>query len=79
MPGGAKTCKETVELFLDYLEGKLSPDDQRELDTHFEACPPCLDILRSYRAVPHICRKATDVSLPAEVADRLKEFLAKRR
>ncbi len=76
---GMKSCRETVELFLDYLEGRLPAADQAELDRHFEACPPCLDILRSYRAVPDICRDATAKSIPPEVADRLHRFLAERR
>jgi len=76
---GHKSCRETVELFLDYLEGRLPAEDQAELDLHFTACPPCHDILRSYRAVPDICRDATAATIPAEVADRLHRFLADKR
>ena len=74
-----KSCKECVDLLLDYLDGQLPADDQRALDEHFQACPPCLDILKSYRAVPHICREATAASMPPEVADRLRRFLAEKK
>jgi len=79
MGEGSKSCQECVDLFLDYLEGRLPADDQAALDAHFAACPPCLDILRSYRAVPRICREATAATLPPEVADRLHRFLADKQ
>jgi anti-sigma factor RsiW len=74
-----KTCKECVDLLMDYLEGRLPAEDQAALDRHFQACPPCLDIQRSYRAVPHICREATAASMPPEVGERLRRFLAEKR
>ena len=75
----AMTCRETIDLLLDYLEGRLSADDRAALDAHFAACPPCLDFVASYRETPRIVRDATDVSVPAEVAERLRRFLESKR
>ncbi len=73
------SCKDCLDLLTEFLEGTLSPEDQKELERHFAACPPCLDFLRSYREAPRICREATAVSAPPEVRERLRRFLSDRK
>ncbi len=51
-----RSCKELVDLMLDYLEGQLEPDAARDLDQHLADCPRCLDFLaeeliKAYQAV----------------------------
>jgi anti-sigma factor RsiW len=74
-----KTCRETIELLMDYLEGKLPPEDQEALKGHFANCPPCLAFVRSYQETPRIFRVATEVAIPTEVEKRLEEFLKEKR
>ncbi|HSA58843.1 MAG TPA: anti-sigma factor [bacterium] len=76
---GKKTCQETIELLMDYLEKRLSPEEHAALKEHFDECPPCLDFVRSYRETPRIVREATAVQIPPEVEQRLKDFLRKNR
>jgi anti-sigma factor (TIGR02949 family) len=73
------TCRETIDLFMDFVEGSLSPEDKQELDRHFAACPPCLEFLRSYEATPRILKRAAAQKMPPEVGERLKRFLEKKR
>ncbi len=73
-----RTCRETIDLLLDYLEGRLPASDQTALDEHFSACPPCLEFVRSYRETPRIFREVTRPSVPEEVRQRLEEFLRRR-
>jgi anti-sigma factor RsiW len=75
----AKTCEQTIALLLDYVEDRLSPQERAALDEHFVACPPCVEFLSSYRRVPEIVRRATDVTPPAEVSERLARVLADRK
>jgi anti-sigma factor RsiW len=69
------SCKHSIDRLLEYLDGTLPPEEKAKLDRHFKLCPPCLDLLRKYRAVPGICQKALDESLPDGAADRLTAFL----
>lgn len=71
------TCKECVDLLVDYLEGALPSDREKELDEHFMGCPPCLDFLDQYRASSKLCREAIETEMPGALADKLGEFLGK--
>jgi anti-sigma factor RsiW len=71
----SSTCRESIELMLEYLDGELSADVRARLEEHFGGCSPCEDFLKSYRATPNLCRKALARAMPGAVADRLTEFL----
>ncbi len=72
------SCKESVDLLLDYLEGEMPAAEQRHLEEHLQACPPCVDFLRTYRATPGLCRKALESKMPGELSERLTEFIRAR-
>ncbi len=74
-----RTCRETIDLLMDYLEGQLPPEEKAALDAHFSACKPCLDFVRSYRETPRLLRKATAAEIPPEVSERLAKFLKEKR
>ena len=59
----------------DFLDGAMSPEDEAHLKEHLEGCPPCVDFLRTYRATPELCRRALASQMPAEMSNRLMEFL----
>lgn len=71
------SCKECVDLLLDFLEGNLDPETTRRLDEHLSACPPCLNFLKSYRACTDMVHGLKDqqVEIPIELEQRLKGFL----
>ncbi len=70
------TCRESIDLLLEYLDGGLPEDVRAKLDEHFGGCQPCEEFLRSYRATPSVCQKAMAVKkMPGEVAARLTDFL----
>ena len=75
----SKTCKETIDLLIGFVEGLLPPDDRAALEAHLAACPPCVAFVNSYQATPGILRKALAVEMPAEVSERLRSFLRDRR
>lgn len=70
------TCKASLELLREYLEGELSPEVREKLEAHLGGCTPCEDFVRSYRATPELCRRALDANdVPDEVAESLTAFL----
>jgi anti-sigma factor RsiW len=73
MPGA--TCKDSVSLLLEYIDGSLADDVRARLEAHFGDCSPCEDFLKSYRATPHICRKALEAKMPKSFSDKLTSFL----
>lgn len=72
------TCKESIDLLLDYLDGDMPEEQARHLEEHLAACPPCIDFLRTYRATPDICRRALQKQMPQELSERLRDFLRQK-
>ena len=73
----ASTCKDSVELLLEYLDGKLNPELRAKLEAHLGGCSPCEVFWKSYSATPALCRKALAKEVPREVAAKLTDFLRK--
>lgn len=69
------TCKKSVDLLLDYLDGDLEGELRSKLEAHLGACPPCLEFLKAYEQTPRLCRKALSTKMPAELDDKLQAFL----
>ncbi len=71
----ANTCKECIDLLLDYVEGELPLDVRARLETHMGGCEPCDTFLKQYSATPGMCRMALAAKMPDNIAKRLTEFL----
>jgi predicted anti-sigma-YlaC factor YlaD len=71
------TCRDCVDLLMDYLEHSLDAEKQRHLDEHLASCPPCIHFLKSYRKCSELAGQLRDqrVQIPLELENRLKSFL----
>lgn len=69
------TCKDSINLLLEYLDKEMSEEERKHLESHLSGCSPCEDFLRTYRATPGMCKKALAARMPQEVASKLKDFL----
>ena len=69
------TCKEVVDLLLQYLDGEMTPELRAKLEEHFHGCSPCEEFLSQYRTTVGLCRKALEKRMPDAVSERLKSFL----
>lgn len=69
------SCKECLTLLVDYLDGRLEPEQERALDAHFSACPPCIDFVDQYRGASTLVRRAEGDAIPADVEGRLACFV----
>lgn len=69
-------CKECLDLLYDYLDGDLDPKASKELDEHFEDCPPCISFLNTYKSTTVLCRETLGkIEIPEAVQARLQEYL----
>lgn len=69
------SCKDSVGLLVDFLDGELSSDQEQHLHEHLAACPPCVDFLRTYKATPGLCKRALMRQMPTEMSDKLTSYL----
>jgi anti-sigma factor RsiW len=47
IPGAAMTCRETVRLICEYLEGRLSPGVADIVSRHIDRCSNCHMVLQA--------------------------------
>lgn len=69
-------CEECVERFADYVEGGLNEEQHAAVRAHLASCAACAQTLREYGAVSDLARRATDATMPPDVALRLRRLLA---
>ena len=69
------TCRELVELLIDFLDGDLPEERRRHIEEHLAFCPPCLTYLETYRVTIQLTRRLPDVPPPPELLERLKAAL----
>ena len=68
-------CAKVVDLLVDYLEGRLPPPAQANLERHLEACPTCVAHVKTYRSTVALLRSLRDEDLPPELRSTLRAFL----
>jgi anti-sigma factor (TIGR02949 family) len=69
------TCKDSIDLLLEFLDGEMPAEDAKHLEEHLSECPPCVDFLRTYKATPSLCKRALGKQMPKELATKLTDFL----
>ncbi|SEM28020.1 Putative zinc-finger [Stigmatella aurantiaca] len=69
------TCKDSINLLMNFLDGELSQEETQHLREHLQGCSPCVDFLRTYRATPGLCKRALAARMPQEVSEKLTEYL----
>lgn len=74
-----QTCQGVVDLLCDFIEGDLPTDEERELETHMEDCPPCLAFLKTYRKTSELCKVLRPEDIPPELTEKLQRFLEEFR
>jgi anti-sigma factor RsiW len=69
------TCRQTIDLLLEYLDGGLADDVRSKLEAHLGDCTPCEEFLATYKQTPGLCKRALMTRMPAEFAGKLTDFL----
>ena len=70
-------CRDIVRLLVDFLEHRLPPDVQVDLERHLSKCPRCLTQLKTYESTVALLRSVKEDDLPPELRWTLKAFLDK--
>ncbi len=60
-----------MELVTDYLEGVLSPVDQRRFEEHLATCPNCPEYIRQIKLTIDLSGRVTEESVPVDARDEL--------
>jgi anti-sigma factor RsiW len=71
-------CKQTFLLLSDYIEETLAPLDRDAVLSHLQKCVICKHLVHTYGRTRDLCKEALDVAAPAELGQRLIEFLRKK-
>jgi anti-sigma factor RsiW len=70
------TCRELVELLVDFVSDDLPPEHRERVEQHLRRCGPCVAYVESYRVMIKISRKLPCEPLPPQLTERLKAALA---
>lgn len=74
------TCRELVELLIDFVSGELPPEHRARVEQHLSRCPPCVNYVETYRLTIRLTRQLPrEEELPAELKRRLQAALAEIR
>ena len=69
------TCREQVDLLVDYFDGTLDPEIARALEQHLDGCPSCLNFIKTYKATIKWVGEEVCEEMPEELMTRLTSFL----
>jgi hypothetical protein len=74
------TCKKLIlDCLLEYEEGVMPEEQRRELQLHFEECPPCVSFLATYRVTGKTLKMLKPTEIPPALADTVMAFVRERR
>jgi len=74
------TCEKLIlECLLEFEEGTMPEEEHRELERHFQLCPPCERFLATYRATGKCLRMLKPTEIPPALAQTVMAFVRARR
>lgn len=72
------TCRDVIDLLVDYLEQSLPPETLEGLDGHLERCLACVAYIKTYKKTRELTGEVTRVAMPDDMRTRLRQFLLDR-
>ncbi|MBL8233549.1 MAG: zf-HC2 domain-containing protein [Bryobacterales bacterium] len=69
------SCKEIFEMLSQYLDRELPAEVCDCMETHIEACPPCVEFVQTLEKTVRICRTMQAQRKPAAIPPELREEL----
>jgi anti-sigma factor RsiW len=73
------TCRELVELLIDFVSGDLPPEHCEKVEKHLRLCRPCVVYVETYRLTIRLTRKLPPAPLPPSLKERLSACLREIR
>ncbi len=72
------SCEELVRFMIDYLDGDLAPEEEKEFDFHINGCIDCHAFLNTYRKTVSLLNNLSCKEIPEELRTRISDFLRER-
>jgi anti-sigma factor RsiW len=69
------TCRQVVELLIDFVSGELPPEHYALVEKHLNKCPPCVTYVRTYELTIRLTRRLPPAPLPEGLCQRLEAGL----
>ena len=73
------TCRELVELLIDFVSDELPAEHRQRIEQHLRRCPPCEAYLASYQTTIRLTRQLPCEPIPPELERRLRACLQELR
>ncbi len=73
------SCKEMVDLIMDYLDGSLDSETSKDFDMHIEGCIDCHAYLNTYKKTVSLTHQISCEDIPDELYSRLSTLLKERK
>ena len=73
------TCRELVELLVDFVTGELPPEYHQRIERHLQRCPPCVTYVETYRITIQLTRRLPCQPMPPSLVAKLRQALAEIR
>jgi len=65
------TCRQMIELLIDYVSGELQPDHKALVEKHLHRCPPCVAYVETYQLTIRITRQLPAAPIPKGLHEKL--------
>jgi anti-sigma factor RsiW len=66
------TCRELLDVLLEFVSGELTPDQVQRIEQHLNKCPPCFVFVHTYRLTIQLARQLPPNPLPPSCEGRLR-------
>lgn len=71
------TCRELLELLLEFVAEELTEDCRKECCDHVCCCPRCAVVVQTYQITIRMTRQLPCHTVPAHLEQRLREAIAR--
>jgi anti-sigma factor RsiW len=72
------TCRDVIDLLVDYLEQSLPPETLEGFNWHLDHCAACVAYVNTYKKTRELTGEVTRVAMPDDMRTRLRQFLLDR-
>ncbi len=76
--GPPDNCRDVIDLLSDYINRNLPGDETSAIDRHLSGCSNCERFFQSLERTVNWTHELKINEIPAEVVDRLQDFLKTR-
>ncbi|MEE8423808.1 MAG: anti-sigma factor [Thermodesulfobacteriota bacterium] len=72
------SCEGLVKFTIDYLDGDLAPEEEKEFDLHIDGCIDCHAFLNTYRKTVSLLSNLSCKEIPEDLRTKISDFLRER-